>query len=119
MVKWDTYAVRWTLYRKLDMLVATISLAWQVCGHQEDRANHLTDLFLGVAVSIGLRAALEKHDIPGKIVLLGTPGWSSASRHQFIPRSHATKKAEEVGNGKVALLEKGAYDGIDVCLMYV
>jgi hypothetical protein len=34
MVKWDTYAVRWTLYRKLDMLVATISLAWQVCGHQ-------------------------------------------------------------------------------------
>jgi hypothetical protein len=85
----------------------------------KDRANHLTDLFLGVAVSIGLRAALEKHDIPGKIVLLGTPGWSSASRHQFIPRSHATKKAEEVGNGKVALLEKGAYDGIDVCLMYV
>jgi hypothetical protein len=30
----------------------------------------------GVAVSLGLRAALEKHNIPGKIVLLGTPGAS-------------------------------------------
>ncbi|KAF7762176.1 hypothetical protein Agabi119p4_8769 [Agaricus bisporus var. burnettii] len=52
----------------------------------------------GVAVSLGLRAALQKHDIPGKIVLLGTP-------------------AEESGNGKVDLLEKGAYEGMDVCLM--
>lgn len=52
----------------------------------------------GVAVSLGLRAALEKHNIPGKIVLLGTP-------------------AEEGGDGKVILLEKGAYEGMDVCLM--
>jgi len=28
----------------------------------------------GVAVACALRAAMEKHDIPGKIVLLGTPG---------------------------------------------
>jgi hypothetical protein len=27
-------------------------------------------------------------------------------------------KAEEEGNGKVVLLEKGAYEGMDVCLMY-
>ncbi|KAJ3568023.1 hypothetical protein NP233_g5984 [Leucocoprinus birnbaumii] len=52
----------------------------------------------GVAVSLGLRAAMEKHDIPGKIVLLGTPN-------------------EEQGKGKVALLEKGAYEGMDICLM--
>ncbi|KAF5350648.1 hypothetical protein D9756_008714 [Leucocoprinus leucothites] len=54
----------------------------------------------GVAVSLGLRAALEKHNIPGKIVLLGTP-------------------AEEGGDGKVILLKKGAYEGMDVCLMQV
>ena len=26
--------------------------------------------------------------------------------------------AEEGGSGKVALLEKGAYEGMDACLMY-
>ncbi|KAF9450012.1 hypothetical protein P691DRAFT_811259 [Macrolepiota fuliginosa MF-IS2] len=52
----------------------------------------------GVAVSLGLSAGLKAHNIPGKIVLLGTP-------------------AEEGGDGKVALLEKGAYKGMDVCLM--
>ncbi|CAA7266202.1 unnamed protein product [Cyclocybe aegerita] len=52
----------------------------------------------GVAVALALRAAMEKHDIPGKIVLLGTP-------------------AEEGGSGKVVLLEKGGYDSMDVCLM--
>ncbi|KAG2007102.1 aminoacylase 1-like protein 2 [Coprinopsis cinerea AmutBmut pab1-1] len=52
----------------------------------------------GVAVAIAIRTALEKHDLEGKIVLLGTP-------------------AEEGGSGKVVLLEKGAYEGIDACLM--
>ncbi|XP_006455229.1 hypothetical protein AGABI2DRAFT_138470 [Agaricus bisporus var. bisporus H97] len=52
----------------------------------------------GVAVSLGLRAALEKHNIPGKIVLLGTP-------------------AEEGGDGKAILLKEGAYKGMDACLM--
>lgn len=28
----------------------------------------------GVAIALALRAALDKHDIPGTIVLLGTPG---------------------------------------------
>ncbi|KAJ3512344.1 hypothetical protein NLJ89_g3574 [Agrocybe chaxingu] len=49
----------------------------------------------GVAVALALRAAMEKHDIPGKIVLL----------------------AEEGGSGKVILLERGGYEGMDVCLM--
>ena len=29
---------------------------------------------IGVGVALAIRAALEKHNIPGKIVLLGTPG---------------------------------------------
>jgi len=28
----------------------------------------------GVATALALRAALEKHDVPGTVVLLGTPG---------------------------------------------
>ncbi|KAJ2919702.1 hypothetical protein MD484_g665, partial [Candolleomyces efflorescens] len=52
----------------------------------------------GVAVSIAIRHALEKHSLSGKIVLLGTP-------------------AEEGGSGKVILLNKGAYEGMAACLM--
>ncbi|KAF9523772.1 hypothetical protein CPB83DRAFT_886687 [Crepidotus variabilis] len=52
----------------------------------------------GVAIAMGLRAAMEKHDIPGKIELLGTP-------------------AEEGGNGKGRLLDAGAYKGMDICVM--
>ncbi|KAI0923499.1 hypothetical protein AcV5_009025 [Taiwanofungus camphoratus] len=52
----------------------------------------------GVAVALAIKAALEKHDVPGKIILLGTP-------------------AEEGGGGKITLLERGAYDEMDVCIM--
>lgn len=52
----------------------------------------------GVAVSLAVKAALIEHDIPGKVVLLGTP-------------------AEEGGQGKVILLEKGAYKDMDACVM--
>jgi amidohydrolase len=41
---------------------------------------------------------MEKWDVSGKVVLLGTP-------------------AEEGGYGKVLLLKQGAYEGMDVCLM--
>ncbi|KAG8733005.1 hypothetical protein FRC12_019011 [Ceratobasidium sp. 428] len=41
---------------------------------------------------------MEEHQIPGKIVILGTP-------------------AEESGAGKQALLEAGAYKEMDVCMM--
>lgn len=30
----------------------------------------------GVGVAIAVKAALEAHDIPGKVILLGTPGTS-------------------------------------------
>lgn len=52
----------------------------------------------GLGVALALRTALIKHDLPGKIVLLGTP-------------------AEEIGSGKVILIEGGAYKDMDVCLM--
>ncbi|PFH51126.1 hypothetical protein AMATHDRAFT_59581 [Amanita thiersii Skay4041] len=52
----------------------------------------------GVAVACALKAAFIKFNLSGKISILGTP-------------------AEEGGAGKVALLEKGAYDDMDVCLM--
>ncbi|KAI0824377.1 amidohydrolase [Trametes gibbosa] len=52
----------------------------------------------GVAVSLSIKAALEAHDIAGTVVLLGTP-------------------AEESGGGKITLLERGAYDEMDACIM--
>jgi metal-dependent amidase/aminoacylase/carboxypeptidase family protein len=52
----------------------------------------------GCAAAIGVAAALKQHDIPGKVVLLGTP-------------------AEEGGGGKTKLLAAGAYKGMDACLM--
>ncbi|KAI9056288.1 hypothetical protein FKP32DRAFT_1447792 [Trametes sanguinea] len=52
----------------------------------------------GVAVACGVKAAMDKLDIPGSVVLLGTPG-------------------EEGGAGKAILLDKGAYEGLDACLM--
>ncbi|KAF8843486.1 hypothetical protein BDN67DRAFT_964275 [Paxillus ammoniavirescens] len=52
----------------------------------------------GVAVACAAKAAMEKLGIDGKVILLGTPG-------------------EEGGFGKVRLWDKGAYEGMDVCLM--
>lgn len=52
----------------------------------------------GVAVALAVKAALIEYGIPGKIILLGTP-------------------AEEGGQGKVILLEKGAYKEMHACLM--
>ncbi|KAK2460080.1 hypothetical protein APHAL10511_007914 [Amanita phalloides] len=52
----------------------------------------------GVAVALALKAALVEFSIPGKISLLGTP-------------------AEEGGAGKAILLDKGAYEDMDICLM--
>ncbi|THH00612.1 hypothetical protein EW026_g1972 [Hermanssonia centrifuga] len=54
----------------------------------------------GVAIALALKAALEEHNVSGKIVLLGTP-------------------AEESGGGKIKLLEQGAYSDMDVCMMFV
>ncbi|KAF8587021.1 hypothetical protein K439DRAFT_1631146 [Ramaria rubella] len=52
----------------------------------------------GVGVALGIKAALEVHNIPGEIILLGTP-------------------AEEGGGGKIILLERGGYDRMDACVM--
>ncbi|CAB4433646.1 unnamed protein product [Rhizophagus irregularis] len=52
----------------------------------------------GVAAAIALKAVFEKHEIPGKVKLFGTP-------------------AEEIGDGKIDLIKAGAYDDVDISLM--
>ena len=52
----------------------------------------------GAAVAIAIKTALQKHDVAGTVVLLGTP-------------------AEEAGGGKITLLERGAYKEMDACIM--
>ncbi|KAG1767822.1 hypothetical protein EDD22DRAFT_949874 [Suillus occidentalis] len=53
----------------------------------------------GVAVALAAKAVMERLNIDGKVVLLGTP-------------------AEEGGFGKIVLYEKGAYDEMDHELTY-
>ena len=52
----------------------------------------------GAAVAIAIKTALQKHDVAGTVVLLGTP-------------------AEEAGGGKITLLERGAYKEMDAGIM--
>ncbi|KAG7098915.1 hypothetical protein E1B28_000812 [Marasmius oreades] len=52
----------------------------------------------GVAIALGIKAVFERHRLPGKIILLGTP-------------------AEERGHGKLQLLKAGAYKQMAACLM--
>lgn len=51
-----------------------------------------------IAAFLGTAAALKKYSIPGRVRLLGTP-------------------AEEGGGGKIKLIDAGAYEGVDACLM--
>ncbi|EDR10597.1 uncharacterized protein LACBIDRAFT_317213 [Laccaria bicolor S238N-H82] len=71
----------------------------------------------GVAVACAIKAALEKHDISGKIILLGTPGMASFAVAHSTNLLESESTAEESGHGKVKLLDCGAYEEMDVCLM--
>ncbi len=62
--------------------------AGHACGH-----NHIAAA--GAGAAIALRHAMEQQGIRGTIVCLGTP-------------------AEEILWGKIAMLQRGAFDGIDV-----
>jgi hypothetical protein len=76
----------------------------------------------GVAVACGIKAAMEKFAIDGKIVLLGTPGLYVCQIHFYRGIEWVMVHwclAEEGGNGKDILLSKGAYEQMDVCLMQV
>ncbi|KAF9189567.1 hypothetical protein BGZ51_009462 [Haplosporangium sp. Z 767] len=52
----------------------------------------------GVAAAMGVKAAMEKNNIPGRVRLLGTP-------------------AEETLGGKRPMLERGAFENLDACMM--
>ncbi|CAO1615510.1 unnamed protein product [Parajaminaea phylloscopi] len=52
----------------------------------------------GIAAALSVAAALVKHDIAGRVILLGTP-------------------AEEGDGGKIVMLKEGAYKSMLACLM--
>jgi len=60
------------------------------CGH---------NLICTAALGAGIGLAAVMNELPGKTLVLGTP-------------------AEEGGGGKVIMLEKGAFDGVDVAMMF-
>lgn len=61
------------------------------CGHQLIAIS-------GCAAAIGCATAMQRHNVPGRVLLLGTP-------------------AEEGGGGKIELLEAGEYESMAACLM--
>ncbi|KAL4078670.1 hypothetical protein V8B97DRAFT_1865111 [Scleroderma yunnanense] len=68
-----------------------LPLIGHACGHNLIAVS-------GVGVAIAVKSALQTYDIPGRIILLGTPG-------------------EEGGAGKAIMLERNGYKDMDVCLM--
>ncbi|KAF9432562.1 hypothetical protein BGZ76_010635 [Entomortierella beljakovae] len=52
----------------------------------------------GIAAAVGVKTVLEKYSLVGRVRLIGTP-------------------AEETLGGKIPLLERGAFDGLDACMM--
>ena len=70
----------------------------------------------GVAVACAIKNALEAHDISGTVVLLGTPG-EHILRLPHIDLEAYNIVGEEGGGGKLILLQKGGYEGMDACLM--
>ncbi|KAH7927319.1 amidohydrolase [Leucogyrophana mollusca] len=68
-----------------------LPLIGHACGHNLIAIS-------GVGVAIAVKTALRAHNVSGKVVLLGTPG-------------------EEGGGGKIILLQRGGYKGMDACLM--
>ncbi|THH13534.1 hypothetical protein EW146_g6688 [Bondarzewia mesenterica] len=60
----------------------------------------------GVAIAIAVKLALQAHDVPGTVVLLDADTACGLT-------------AEESGGGKQILLGRGAYEGMDACIMQV
>ncbi|KAF9392979.1 hypothetical protein CPB97_006083 [Podila verticillata] len=52
----------------------------------------------GVATALGLKAVIEKFDLQASVKLFGTP-------------------AEETSGGKITMLNNGAFEGTDICMM--
>jgi len=69
----------------------------------------------GVGIALAIRAALRAHNIPGKVILLGTPGREYLTSMEDVTDVRCT--AEEAGGGKAILLERGGYKEMDFCLM--
>lgn len=60
--------------------------------------GHNLIFIVGIAAALATAEFMRANSVPGKVVLLGTP-------------------AEEAGGAKVILLDRGAYDDMDVCMM--
>ena len=70
----------------------------------------------GVGVALAVKTALQEYKIPGKVILLGTPGIEfPVNNCKDVIDLECT--GEEGGGGKAILLERGGYKEMDFCLM--
>lgn len=88
-----------------------LPLIGHACGHNLIAVS-------GVGVAIAVQSALQTYDVPGRIILLGTPGKFCPGDKEHLP-TVGNHTGEEGGGGKAMLLERGGYKDMDVCLMSV
>ena len=69
----------------------------------------------GVGVALAIKAVLQVYNLPGKVILLGTPGMKFPVIMEDV--TDAGYAAEESGGGKAILLQRGGYKEMDICLM--
>ena len=70
----------------------------------------------GVGVALAIKTALQVHNIPGKVILLGTPGMKFPVNNK-VELIDSGRTGEEGGGGKAILLERGGYKEMDFCIM--
>lgn len=87
-----------------------LPLIGHACGHNLIAVS-------GVGLAIAVKSALQTYDVPGRIILLGTPGRVYPSDKEHLPKI-GNHSGEEEGGGKAIMLERGGYKDMDVCLMY-
>ena len=63
----------------------------------------------GVGMALALRAALEKHDVPGTIVLLGTPGTCSNAPALAPPHACLSSTCATPQPRKLALVSRSCW----------
>ncbi|KAG0350919.1 hypothetical protein BG005_009568 [Podila minutissima] len=60
----------------------------------------------GVATALGLKAVIEKFDLQATVKLFGTPAEEITSTYPI-----------ETSGGKITMLNNGAFEGTDICMM--
>ncbi|KAG0008144.1 hypothetical protein BGZ80_003807 [Entomortierella chlamydospora] len=98
---WENNEFAKTVHHAIEAVSAElreISLKYDALPGIGHACGHNLIAISGVATAIGIKAVIEKFHLAAQVKLLGTP-------------------AEELEGGKIVMLNKGAFENLDVCMM--